>query len=245
MRDRTQFNNPPFNFTGFTPQEEADLIAAYNDVVNGDLSITVTAPNALPGDPSSQFSGTFSTTQPFVVAEISAGESSVNESSNVRTGSFEIVRDGQSVNIQAFVASPTDVSCVDRNTGSQIPQQVFSFGRLVVSAGSGQNADCIITNAVRELQIFTSDYRLKSNIEMLDATANGHVLYAFDYKPEVGIDGRFVGIMAQDLQGQDRAAIVTRDDGFMAVNYGSLGLRMATWEQWERGSLDAVVIAPR
>jgi hypothetical protein len=67
-----------------------------------------------------------------------------------------------------------------------------------------------------------SDERLKENIEFV-REENGHKIYHFDYKDQ---DGRFEGVMAQEVKEINPDAIVTREDGMMAVRYDVLGLEM-------------------
>lgn len=87
-----------------------------------------------------------------------------------------------------------------------------------------------------------SDRTLKENVEHLGETARGFKLYAFDYVDRYDLPaGRFVGVMAQDLLQEHPEAVVTTENNQYAVNYSALGLRMATYEQWEQSGLAAVV----
>lgn len=105
---------------------------------------------------------------------------------------------------------------------------------------AGTQATCYVQNLYQSAA--PSDMRLKTNIVALGAVANGHALYAFDYIDGMGLpQGRFVGVMAQDLIGTANGrAVVTMANGYYAVRYGQLGLRMVTWDDWQRGGLDAV-----
>jgi len=73
-----------------------------------------------------------------------------------------------------------------------------------------------------QVVIYTSDRRLKTGIELVDILENGLRLYAYRY---VGNGRLFVGVMAQDLQNDDRFshAVVERG-GYLAVNYAAIGL---------------------
>lgn len=87
-----------------------------------------------------------------------------------------------------------------------------------------------------------SDRTLKKNIAFLGETAVGHKLYAFDYLDNASLPaGRFVGVMAQDLLQDYPEAVVTADDGTYAVHYDSLGLRMATYSEWQQQGIEAVL----
>jgi hypothetical protein len=69
-----------------------------------------------------------------------------------------------------------------------------------------------------------SDARLKKDIIEI-GEKNGHKLYEFSYIPKVKKSGRFIGVMAQDVEKYMPEA-VTEIEGFKAVNYSMLGLEM-------------------
>jgi hypothetical protein len=85
-----------------------------------------------------------------------------------------------------------------------------------------------------------SDRRLKRDITLLATLANGMKIYSFRYNWS---DTVYVGLMAQDLllNGAWRDAVVRQANGFYAVNYGALGLRMTTLEDWKRNGVAAVL----
>lgn len=71
--------------------------------------------------------------------------------------------------------------------------------------------------------LFTkSDARLKENIVPI-GVENGHVIYEWSYR---GTSARFVGVMAQDVIERDPLAVMVDEDGFMAVDYGRIGVEM-------------------
>lgn len=72
-----------------------------------------------------------------------------------------------------------------------------------------------------------SDIRMKENIERVGAMPNGLNIYEFEYKPEfkdhpLAGHGRFTGVMAQEVQELNPKAVMTLDNGYMAVDYGML-----------------------
>tara|TARA_R110002049_G_scaffold42272_3_gene126202 strand:+ start:202 stop:987 length:786 start_codon:yes stop_codon:yes gene_type:complete len=69
-----------------------------------------------------------------------------------------------------------------------------------------------------------SDLRLKADIVRVGATANGLPLYEFRYLND---DTRYRGVMAQDVLRHTPEAVVTMDNGYMAVRYDLLGLEMS------------------
>jgi hypothetical protein len=69
-----------------------------------------------------------------------------------------------------------------------------------------------------------SDIRLKQDIVEV-GERNGHKLYEFSYIPKVKKSGRFIGVMAQDVEKYMPEAVM-EIEGFKAVNYAMLGLEM-------------------
>ena len=68
-----------------------------------------------------------------------------------------------------------------------------------------------------------SDIRLKTNIEQVGVASNGLPLYHFRY---FWSDIVYQGVMAQDVLKVFPEAVETMPSGFMAVNYGALGMKM-------------------
>ena len=68
-----------------------------------------------------------------------------------------------------------------------------------------------------------SDARLKTDITPLGTAANGLPLYSFRY---IGSTQLFSGVMAQDVLMHTPEAVYTSPMGYMAVDYGMLGLQM-------------------
>lgn len=78
------------------------------------------------------------------------------------------------------------------------------------SAGCG--SECVV-----------SDVRLKMNIEKFEVTADGLTIYNFSYIPEVGIHGRYRGVIAQDLlTTKYSSAAMLSDSGYFRVDYSQL-----------------------
>jgi hypothetical protein len=91
----------------------------------------------------------------------------------------------------------------------QAAQQNFNQG-LMGLAGAG---------------IMASDIRMKENIIPMGSLPNGLPFYQFEYKPEfkdIAGHGRFVGVMAQDVEMVRPEAVLTTSDGYKMVNYGVL-----------------------
>jgi hypothetical protein len=70
-----------------------------------------------------------------------------------------------------------------------------------------------------------SDIRMKENIKQIHWLPNGLPVYEFEYKPEYkdrAGHGKFVGVMAQEVELVQPEAVITNADGYKMVNYGVL-----------------------
>lgn len=70
-----------------------------------------------------------------------------------------------------------------------------------------------------------SDIRTKENIKHIGSMANGLPVYEFEYKPEFkgfGGEGKFIGVMAQDVEKVTPEAVIELPNGYKMVNYGAL-----------------------
>jgi len=95
-----------------------------------------------------------------------------------------------------------------------------------------QNSDCI-SGGTSGGYSTNSDRRLKRDIAPIAVTDSGIQLYSFKY---LWSDQVYVGVMAQDLlkHPQWKEAVITKQNGFYAVNYSKLGLEMTTLEQYQQ-----------
>ena len=111
---------------------------------------------------------------------------------------------------------------------------VFAFEAFSGSVTDGINSigDCPIV-------IQPSDIRLKTNIELLQTSRQGHQLYQFEYTDKTD-QNTYVGVMAQDILPSQPQAVVLGESGYYGVRYGLLGLKMVTLEQWQTEGPDSV-----
>lgn len=88
-----------------------------------------------------------------------------------------------------------------------------------------------------------SDRRLKRDIAWLGVLPNGINIYMFRY---TWSDTAYVGVMAQELLAEPRFrhAVVRQPNGFYAVNYAKLGMRMTTLDRWQADGLQSVQWSP-
>ncbi len=84
-----------------------------------------------------------------------------------------------------------------------------------------------------------SDRRLKHSIHLLAKLHSGIKIYSFKY---LWSDVVYVGVMAQDLLKNPtwKDAVITKANGFYAVNYAMLGLKMTTFAQWQKDGLASI-----
>jgi len=75
-----------------------------------------------------------------------------------------------------------------------------------------------------------SDIRLKRDITQLALLDNGIALYSFRY---FWSDQVYVGVMAQQVAAIAPQAVVMQPNGYLAVYYDRLGLKMQTLEEWQ------------
>lgn len=75
-----------------------------------------------------------------------------------------------------------------------------------------------------------SDIRLKHDVTPIAILADGVTLYSFRY---FWSDQVYVGVMAQQVAAIAPDAVATEPNGYLSVDYGQLGLKMQTWEQWQ------------
>jgi hypothetical protein len=70
-----------------------------------------------------------------------------------------------------------------------------------------------------------SDIRTKENIVPLGWLFKGLPVYEYEYKPEWKSEaghGKFIGVMAHEVEQVMPEAVITRPDGYKMVNYGAL-----------------------
>ena len=74
-----------------------------------------------------------------------------------------------------------------------------------------------------------SDLRLKHDVTLLGRLDDGLGYYRFVYN---GGHTAYVGVIAQEVQDVEPAAVVRGPDGYLRVYYGNLGLKFQTYDAW-------------
>jgi hypothetical protein len=133
-------------------------------------------------------------------------------------------------------------SQVQNPTFINAPQQATTSGADILGASQmGYNAQMGDFNAKQAAQqnfnqglmglgaagIMASDIRMKENITRIGTLPNGLPFYQFEYTSEfkdhpLAGHGTHIGVMAQEVQALIPNAVVTLDNGYLAVDYGKL-----------------------
>jgi hypothetical protein len=92
------------------------------------------------------------------------------------------------------------------------------YGKQTGTQPGGWGND-VANAAISALPFVLSDHRAKENIHFVGKLENGLGLYEFDYKPEVGIEGRWRGVMAQEVKAKMPWMLGPTVNGYMTVKF--------------------------
>ena len=101
----------------------------------------------------------------------------------------------------------------------------------ITRGGVGSRCDNANQIGDRNSSCQNSDIRLKRDIKPLGSTPDGLTLYSFRYR--WGSES-FLGVMAQDVIAVKPEAVTIDDNGFLAVDYDALGLKLISLDRWRR-----------
>ena len=93
------------------------------------------------------------------------------------------------------------------------------------AAQSGFNSGLMGLGGTLGAASIMSDIRTKENIKQVGFLPNGLPVYEYEYKPKWKVEaghGKFIGVMAQEVELVQPEAVITRPDGYKMVNYGVL-----------------------
>jgi hypothetical protein len=96
--------------------------------------------------------------------------------------------------------------------------------------GAGSSTSRNTTARCAAARLCASDIRLKRDVVPLGRLGNGLGLYRYRY---VWGEQVYVGVMAQEVAASIPDAVMRGADGHLWVDYARLGLRLATWEEWQ------------
>jgi hypothetical protein len=129
----------------------------------------------------------------------------------------------------AYNSSVNAGNAIAQGTVGSGAQSANTMNSLLGLAGMANTAGATYTPSAgysSGLSNIFSDIRAKENIEFRGYTPKGHKVYEFEYKPEFkerAGHGRFVGVMAQEVEKTLPEAITETPDGYKTVNYGLIG----------------------
>jgi hypothetical protein len=93
------------------------------------------------------------------------------------------------------------------------------------AAQQGMNSGLMSLGGTLGAAAIMSDIRTKEHIKAIGWLPNGLPVYEYEYKPEWKDEaghGKFIGVMAQEVELVQPEAVITRPDGYKMVNYGAL-----------------------
>jgi len=153
---------------------------------------------------------------------------------NLPLNTLSALRTGAQVQNPSFINAPAQATTTgpDMLSAAQAQGQ-YNMGTFNAqqAAQSGANQGLLglggTLGAAYMMAPAGSDIRMKENIKAIGWLPNGLPVYEFEYKPEFkdkefNGHGKFVGVMAQDVEKVIPEAVHTLDDGYKIVDYAKL-----------------------
>lgn len=147
---------------------------------------------------------------------------------NLPLNVLSALRTGASVQNPTFQNVPQQATTAGADVlGAQTAQYNAALGASNASAAqqAGLNSGLMGLGGTLGAAALLSDIRTKENIVQIGIAENGLPVYIYEYKPEFKAEtgnGKFVGYMAHEVEDFRPDAVITRPDGYKAVNYGVL-----------------------
>jgi hypothetical protein len=170
------------------------------------------------------------TTQGFGVGQ-QANQNAFNQELtkyNLPLNTLSALRSGSQVQNPTFVNSAQQATTqgADLLGASQMGYNAqmgnFNAGQ---AAQQGMNSGLMGLGGTLGAAAIMSDIRTKEHIKQVGFLPNGLSVYEYEYKPEWKNEaghGKFIGVMAQEVELVQPSAVMTRLDGYKMVNYGAL-----------------------
>jgi len=170
------------------------------------------------------------TTQGFGVGQ-QANQQAYNQALtnyNLPLNTLSALRTGAQVQNPSFVnsAQQATTSGADLLGASQMGYnaQMGNFNAQQ-AAQQGMNSGLMSLGGTLGAAAIMSDIRTKEHIKQVGFLPNGLSVYEYEYKPkwkDKAGHGKFIGVMAQEVEQVMPEAVITRPDGYKMVNYGVL-----------------------
>lgn len=138
------------------------------------------------------------------------------------------LRTGAQVQNPSFVNSAQQATTSGADLlGAAQMQQNASMGNFNAQQASQQSLNSGLMGLGGAGIMAASDVRMKENIKQIGLMPNGLSVYEYEYKPEFKNNpfaghGKFIGVMAQEVEMIKPEAVITGADGYKMVNYGAL-----------------------
>lgn len=147
---------------------------------------------------------------------------------NEPINTLNAIRSGSQVTNPSFTSVPQQAT----TAGADMMGAMQGTYNANLAAANAQNAaNAQMTSGLFQLGgaalIGMSDIRSKENISLVGYLFNGLPVYEYEYKSEfkdhpLAGKGKFIGVMAQDVEEIFPNAVITLNDGYKVVNYGAL-----------------------
>ena len=153
---------------------------------------------------------------------------------NMPLNTLSALRTGAQVQNPTFVNAPQQATTTGADLLSAAQAQgQYNMGTFNAqqAAQSGANQGLLglggTLGAAYMMSPSGSDIRMKENIKAIGWLPNGLPVYEFEYKPEFkdkefNGHGKFIGVMAQDVEKVIPEAVHTLNDGYKIVDYAKL-----------------------
>ena len=158
----------------------------------------------------------------FNLQQAMANQSALNQASQFgaqaanQAGQFNAQQAAQNAQFNASNQMNWDSWNASQNFAAQ---QFNASQQNAATMGNATNQGNFFSSVVGAI----SDESLKENIKLIDKSPSGVNVYEFEYKDKIHGDGKYVGVMAQELIGTDYNDAVSRHmDGHLVVNYDKL-----------------------
>ena len=99
---------------------------------------------------------------------------------------------------------------------------LFDIGSSLLGSSVGGK---ILDTGIKAIGGLFSDIRMKEKINLVGKTLSGINLYEFEYKPEfkeIAGNGKFIGVMAQEVEKVIPDAVIETSIGYKAVDYSKI-----------------------
>ena len=170
------------------------------------------------------------TTQGFGVGQ-QANQQAYNQAMtnyNLPLNTLSALRSGSQVQNPTFVNAPQQATTGGADilgaTQMGYNAQMGNFNAQQ-AAQQGMNSGLMSLGGTLGAAAIMSDIRTKEHIKAIGWLPNGLPVYEYEYKPEWKDEaghGKFIGVMAQEVEMVKPEAVCTRPDGYKMVNYGVL-----------------------